>query len=108
MNNETWKEIIIWSIPPTAKWLPVIPSMFSLADIISTLFTHRMIIGRDVNTKGCTMANSSNTMLAVKANKACTNPNSKAKERSTHTKANCYWPKDGKKGQFLPNFGQRN
>jgi hypothetical protein len=111
MNDETWKGIIIWSIPPTAKWLPVIPPLYAMsssADIISTLFAHGMIIGRDANTKGSTMANSSNTVLAVKANEACTNPNCKVKKRSTHTEANCYWPGGGKEGQFPPNFSQRN
>jgi len=37
----------------------------------------------------------------------CTNPNCKAKKRTTHTTANCYWPGGGKEGQFPPNFGQR-
>ena len=37
----------------------------------------------------------------------CTNPNCKAKKQSTHTTANCYWPGEGKEGQFPPNFGQR-
>jgi hypothetical protein len=103
MNDETWKGIIIRSIPPTAKWLPVIPSLYAVsssADIISILFAHGMTIGRNVNTKGSTTANSLNTALAVKVNKACTNPNCKAKKRSTHTEANCYWPGGGKKGQF--------
>jgi len=52
-------------------------------------------------------SNSSNTVLAARTIDACTNPNCKAKKRSTHTTANCYWPGGGKKGQFPPNFGQR-
>jgi hypothetical protein len=94
-----------------AKWLPVIPSLYAMsssADIVSTLFAHRMIIRRDTNLKGSTIANSLNTVLAVKTNEACTNPNCKAKKWSTHTVANCYWPGGGKEGQFPPNFGQRN
>src|SRR5271156_2237985 len=54
MNDETWRGVIIRSIPPTPKWLPVIPSLYALsssADIVSTLFAHGMIIGRDINTK---------------------------------------------------------
>ena len=38
MNDEMWRGIIICSIPPTSKWLPIIPSLYamsSLADIIS-------------------------------------------------------------------------
>jgi hypothetical protein len=80
--------------------------MSSSAGIVFTLFAHRMIIGRDTNTK--TVANSSNTVLAVKTNEACTNPNCKAKKWSTHTVGNCYWPGGGKEGQFPPNFSQRN
>ena len=49
MSDETWRGIIIRSIPPSAKWLPVIPSLYSMsnaADIISTLLAHGMILGR--------------------------------------------------------------
>ena len=111
MSDKTWRGIIIWSIPPTPKWLPVIPSLYAMsssANIISTLFAHGMIVGRDVNARGSTMANSSNTALAAQTNGACINPNCKAKKQSTHTIVNCYWPGGGKEGQFLPNFGQRN
>ena len=80
--------------------------MVSSADITSTLFAHGMIIGRDLSTRGSTMANSSNTALATQTNEACVNPNCKAKKRSTHTITNCYWPGGGKEGQFLPNFGR--
>jgi len=37
MSDETWRGYIIRSIPPTAKWLPVIPSLYAMsssADII--------------------------------------------------------------------------
>jgi len=50
----------------------------------------------------------SNTALAARGTEACTNPNCKAKKRSTHTLSNCYWPGGGKEGQFPPNFGQRS
>src|SRR5882757_9970262 len=49
MTDETWRGIIICSIPPTPKWLPVIPSLYTIpssADIISTLVAHGMILGR--------------------------------------------------------------
>jgi hypothetical protein len=49
MSDETWRGVIICSIPPTTKWLPVIPSLYLIttsADIISTLFAHGMILGR--------------------------------------------------------------
>jgi transposase InsO family protein len=108
MTDETWRGIIIRSIPPTPKWLPVIPSLYimaSSADIVSTLGAHGMILGRDKPPVG---TNSSNTVLAARTNDGCTNPNCKAKKRSTHTTANCYWPGGGKEGQFPPNFGQRN
>ena len=108
MTDETWKGIIIRSIPPTSKWLPVIPSLYSMAstaDILSTLTAHGMILDRGSQAKPS--SSSSNTALAAQAMISCTNPNCKAKKRSTHTTANCYWPGGGKEGQFPPNFGQR-
>ena len=108
MDDKSWRGIIIWSIPFMSKWLPVILSLYmmsSSADIISTLFTHRMIIGRYMKSNG---TNLSNTVLAAQTNDGCTNPNCKAKKQSTRTTANCYWPGGGKEGQFPPNFGQRN
>jgi LTR polyprotein gag-polypeptide-like protein len=57
MSDETWRGVIIRSIPPTAKWLPVIPSLYAMtssADIVSTLFAHRMILGRDTTYKATT------------------------------------------------------
>ena len=111
MTDETWRGVIIRSIPPTPKWLPVIPSLYSMstsADIVSTLFAHGMIIGRDIPSRTTTATNSSNTALAARITEGCANPNCKAKKRSTHTTANCYWPGGGKDGQFPPNFGQRN
>ena len=33
MNDETWRGILIRSIPPTPKWLPVIPSLYALCYI---------------------------------------------------------------------------
>lgn len=107
MSDEAWRGIIIRSIPPTAKWLPVIPSLYTMttsADIVSTLFAHGMILGRDPSNKTST-SNSSNTVLAARTNEGCTNPNCKAKKCSTHTTTNCYWPGGGKEEQFPPNFG---
>ncbi len=106
--DEAWRGIIIRSIPPTARWLPVIPSLYTLltsADIISTLLAHGMILDQGNESKPT--SNSSNTALVVRTNESCANPNCKAKKRSTHTTANCYWPGGGKEGQFPPNFGQR-
>ena len=108
MPDETWRGIIIRSIPPTTKWLPVIPSLYAMktaADIISTLFAHGMILGRDLSNKS---ASPSNTALAARANGGCTNPQCKAKKKTSHTTENCYWPGGGKEGQFPPNFGQRS
>jgi len=54
MTDETWRGIIIRSIPPTSKWLPVIPSLYTLttsADVISTLLAHGMIIDRGSQSK---------------------------------------------------------
>ena len=106
MSDETWRGIIIRSIPPTANWLPVIPSLYTMAtsaDIISTLFAHGMILARYTTTR--TGANSSNTVLAIKTTNSdpdgCTNPGCKAKIRSSHTTANCYWP-----GEKRVNFHQ--
>jgi hypothetical protein len=107
MDEETWRGVIIRSIPPTMKWLPVIPSLYAMsssADIISTLSAHGMILGQDPSQKTTT---SSSTALSARTIEGCTNPNCKAKKRTTHTTPNCYWPGGGKEGQFPPNFGQR-
>ena len=108
MADEMWRGIVIRSIPPTPKWLPVIPSLYgmtSTTDIFSTLIAHGMILDRGTRNKPT--SGSSNVALVVKTMDVCTNPNCKAKKRSTHSIANCYWPGGGKEGQFPPNFGQR-
>src|SRR6266542_3754828 len=108
MTDETWKGIVIRSIPPTAKWLPVLPSLYALSstsDIFSTLIAHGMIVNRGTHNKPT--SGSSNTALVARTADACTNPNCKAKKRSTHSTVNCYWPGGGKEGQFPPNFGQK-
>ena len=108
MADETWKGIIIRSIPPMMKWLLVIPSLYVMttpADIFLTLLAHGMILDRGNESKPT--SGISNTVLAAKTSDPCTNPNCKAKKRSTHNTANCYWPGGGKEGQFPPNFGQR-
>jgi len=108
MTDETWKGIIIRSIPPPMKWLPVIPSLYAMtstADIFSTLVAHGMILNRGAHNKPT--SGSSNTVLVARTVKMCGNPNCKAKKRSTHSTDDCYWPGEGKEGQFPPNFGQR-
>ncbi len=108
MTDETWKGIIVRSIPPTARWLLVVPSLYAMtstADIISTLVAHGMILDRGVRNKPT--SGSSTMVLAAGMVDACMNPNCKAKKHSTHSTANCYWPGGGKEGQFPPNFGQR-
>ena len=109
ISDETWRGIIIRSIPTTARWLPIIPSLYTLvlsADIVSHLLAHGMILDRGNENKPT--SGSSNTALVAKITDACTNPNCKVKKRSTHSTANCYWPGGGKEGQFPPNFGQRS
>jgi hypothetical protein len=106
MSDETWRGILIRSIPPSTKWLPVIPSLYHLttsADIISTLHAHGMILERGTS-KSVTGTGSSNTVLAAQSTNSCTNPNCKARKRTTHTIENCYWPGGGKEGQFPANF----
>ena len=108
MKDEAWKGIVIQSIPPTSKWLPVIPSLYGLsttANVLSTLLAHGMILDRGTRSKPT--SGSSTTALTATTSGGCTNPNCKAKKRSTHTTANCYWPGGGKEGQFPPNFGQK-
>ena len=111
MTDETWRGIIIRSIPRSAtQWLPVIPSLYTMtssADVVSMLLTHGMMMGDDIKPT-TTSSGSSSTALAVRTTESCTNPNCKAKKRSTHTLPNCYWPGGGKEGQFPPNFGQRS
>jgi hypothetical protein len=109
MSDKAWRGIIIRSIPPSAKWLPVIPSLYAMrssADITSTLFAHGIILGRD--DPGQKSTNPLNSALVARTTEGCKNPNCKAKKRSTHTTADCYWPGGGKEGQFPPGFGQRS
>ena len=66
MEDETWRGIIIRSIPPTAKWLPVIPSLYAMtssSDVVSTLLAHGMILKRDMKTS--TSANSSSRLVQL-------------------------------------------
>ena len=47
MLDETWRGIIICSIPPSTKWLSVIPYLYGMrtvADIVSTLVAHGMVL----------------------------------------------------------------
>ena len=49
MTDETWRGVIIRSIPPSTKWLPVIPSLYTMTtstDINSQLLAHTLILGR--------------------------------------------------------------
>ena len=109
MSDEARRGIIIRSIPPTPKWLPIIPSLYCMttaADIVSTLLAHRMILRRD-----STMNSSSTARLAAHTTnnlEGCKHPDCKAKDRSTHKTEDCYWPGSGKEGQFPPNFGVRS
>jgi gag-polypeptide of LTR copia-type len=109
MTEETWKGIVIRSIPPTTKWLPVIPSLYAMtttADVFSTLIAHEMVLDRGMRSKP-TSGTSTSTALVAKSSNPCANPNCKAKKKSSHSTENCYWPGGGKEGQFPPNFGQR-
>ena len=109
MSDETWRGLLIRSIPPSAKWLPVIPSLYLLSsslEIVSTLTNHSMILARDPSSKS---SSQSNTALAAKSpRESCGNPQCKAKNKATHTWPNFYWPGGGKEGQFPPNFGQKS
>ena len=87
MTDETWRGIIIRSIPPMTNWLPIIPSLYTMttsADIVSTLIAHGMILRRGAS-KVSTGENSSNTALAARTTSGCTNPNCKARKPSTHS-----------------------
>ncbi len=107
MSDKNWRGIIIRSIPPAQRWLPVLPSLYGMkpADIFVMLIAHGMVLTRGIQNKPTT--GSSNTALAAKTRESCTNPNCKAKKWSTHSTLDCYWPGGGKEGQFPPNFGQK-
>jgi hypothetical protein len=110
MDDETWRGIVIRSIPPTPRWLLVIPSLYAMTsppDIFSTLNAHGMILER--GSHGKPTSGSSNTVLAARlgVREPCANPKCKAKKWSSHRTEDCYWEGRGKEGQFLPNFGQR-
>jgi hypothetical protein len=85
MDDETWRGTLIRSILPSPKWLPVIPSLYTLsssADIISFLLAHGMVLARDPSHK---TASPSNTALVahsthLKESEWCKNPLCKAKK----------------------------
>lgn len=109
MSDDTWKGIIIRSIPTTLRWLPVIPILYTLttsADVFSMLQSHGMVLDRGSSAKGPSSA--SGTVLAARTTEGCKNPNCKARKKSSHSTDNCYWPGGGKEGQFPLNFGQRS
>ena len=92
MSDDSWKGILIRSIPPLPKWLPLIPSLYALgtsAEIITTLYAHALILARHSDL-GQASSSQSNTALAAKSSASCVNPNCKARKRSTHTIDNCY------------------
>src|SRR6266511_2998074 len=80
MTDETWRGIVIRSIPPTTKSLPILPSLYRIksANIFSTLIAHGMVINRGAQSKPTT--GSSNMALAARTMESCTNPNCKAKK----------------------------
>jgi hypothetical protein len=67
MSDKIWRKIIIQSIPLNPKWLPVIPSLYTMStptDIFSTLLAHSMILDRGTG-KATTSMTASNTALAA-------------------------------------------
>src|SRR6202522_1952316 len=105
MSDETWRGIIIRSIPPTAKWLPVIPSLYSMttsANIISTLINHGIVLDRGSPPKG--VSDTSGTALTTHAMEGCTNPNCKARKKSSHTTAKLLLAWRGQRGTISPKF----
>ena len=96
MSDDTWKGIIIRSIPTTLRWLPVIPILYTLstsADVFSMLQSHGMVLDRGSSAKGPSSA--SGTVLAARTTEGCKNPNCKARKKSSHSTDNCYWPGGG-------------
>ena len=68
MSDETWRGVIIRSIPPTSKWLPVISALYQLptsADIVSTLLAHGMVLERGTSKATTSGTGSSNTVLTA-------------------------------------------
>ena len=105
MSDETWRGIIIRSIPPTAKWLPVIPSLYSMttsANIILTLINHGIVLDRGSPPKGA--SNTSRTALTTRTTEGCTNPNCKARKKSSHTTAKLLLAWRGQRGTISPKF----
>src|SRR6266545_1011452 len=56
ITKENWRGIIIRSILPTPRWLPVLPSLYGMkpADIFATLIAHGMILNRGGQNKPTT------------------------------------------------------
>ncbi|KAF9006788.1 hypothetical protein BDZ89DRAFT_1048690 [Hymenopellis radicata] len=106
------KNTIARSLPKTPEWFGISGSLYaalSSEDVIALIQAHAIHIGlSEEPTLG--LGINANTYAATGgggARRSCTNPNCKARDRSGHWIADCYWPGGGKEGQFPANFGRR-
>ncbi|KAF9038990.1 hypothetical protein BDZ89DRAFT_1035486 [Hymenopellis radicata] len=114
LPDKDLKNTIARSLPKTPEWFGISGSLYaalSSEDVIALIQAHAIHIGlpeeptlgRGVNANAYTAASGG----GAGARRSCTNPNCKARDRSGHWIADCYWPGGGKEGQFPPNFGRR-
>ncbi|KAJ7623973.1 hypothetical protein DFH06DRAFT_1340299 [Mycena polygramma] len=100
------KNIPIRSLPADPRWLGLQGALYSATDVddaFSIIKTVAITSGMPEHTS---VVSSSTALNTSTQKRQCTNPSCKAKNRSSHTFENCYWPGGGKEGQFPANFGR--
>ncbi|KAF5391957.1 hypothetical protein D9757_003238 [Collybiopsis confluens] len=108
LTDKDFQGHLIRSLPATTEWMGISGSLHRqslsncIADIITNAITINGFRSRPKVHTGA-LATSSNSPT-----RRCSNPQCKARNRTSHVITDCYWPGGGKEGQFPSNFGKRN
>ncbi|KAK0431593.1 hypothetical protein EV421DRAFT_1720396, partial [Armillaria borealis] len=107
MTDQEFQGIIIRSIPHVPNWIPLIPTLYQCKlsiEVILLLQTHHLTLYKGKKPDTSLALNAS--VRPSPTGKWCRNPECKACKKSTHNIEDCYWPGEGKEGQFPENFGR--
>ncbi|KAF8192852.1 hypothetical protein K438DRAFT_1969969 [Mycena galopus ATCC 62051] len=98
VEEKELKNVLIRSLPADPRWLGLQAALFSATDVDDAF---AITTGMPEHT---TVVSSLTALNTSTQRRQCTNPSCKAKNKSSHTFENCYWPGGGKEGQFPANF----
>ncbi len=107
LTDQEFCGIIIRSILPTDNWMPILPSLYQMpmsSNIISHLQTHAATLRATGKGPSASQALAAGSSAPTHG---CSNLDCKAQDKTRHTAENCYWPGEGKEGQFPPNFSHQ-